>query len=191
MNKYVCFCKCVCAFSCSHLPEGDSFPVKQPDWSSSRVKEQQLRLHFSCRRGKVCLIVEIGISWRTGRREERREGKRKGKKKTTKPLNGKVALLTCGQHVPCRLQEAAGAQVRGTGWAAAARSILAGWGSPAPQETGDVWRCTGQDREPAGALQQTQPGAQAGQMHGPCKVCYFFISLSFGLLHYKTEAGVY
>lgn len=163
--------KCGGAFFCSHLPERGCFPVEQPDWSSSHAKGQQLLLHLSCRRGKVCLIAKIRISWRSGRRQERREGKRK--EKNPNPLNGKTALLTCGQNVPYRLQEAAGAQVRGFGWAAAERSIVAGWGIPGHQETGEVWRCTGHDRQPAVTLQQTQPGAQVGQMHGPCKVCYF------------------
>lgn len=48
------------------------------------------------------------------RREE--EGGEKKRKKKTKPLNGKTALPTCGQHVPHRLQEAAGAQVRERHW---------------------------------------------------------------------------
>lgn len=106
-------------------------------------------------------------------------------------MNDKTALLTCGQHVPYRLQEAAGAQVRGAGWAAAQRSIVAGWEILGHQDTGEIWRCTGYDRQSAVTLQQTQPGAQGEQMHGLCKVGYLFISLSFGLLCYKAEAGIY
>lgn len=66
---YACFCKCVCAFFCSHLPEGDYFPVEQTDCTSAAG-------------GERCVWL-----WRAGlaekwemREEKRREGKRKEKK---------------------------------------------------------------------------------------------------------------
>ena len=75
-------------------------------------------------------------------RQERREGKKKKKE----ALNGKTELIACGQHVPYRLQEATGAQARGSGWAAAERRRgVAGWGIPGHQQTGGVCRYTGHD----------------------------------------------
>lgn len=140
-------------------------------------------LHFSCRRGKVCLIVKSRISWEVGDERREEEG---GEKKRKKNLSLWMARLHF-QHVASMYHTGFRRQQehrweRGTGWAAAARSIVAGWGIPGHQETGEVWRCTSHSRQSAAPLQQTQPGAQAGQMHGPCKVCYFFISLGFGLL---------
>lgn len=100
--------------------------------------------------GEKCVwLWRSGLAGEVG--EERREGKRK---KKPKPLNGKTALLTCGQCVPYRLQEAAGSQVRGTGWAAAERSIVAGWRTLGQQESGDVWGCTAHNRQSAVTLQQ-------------------------------------
>lgn len=160
-------------------------------WSSLTGAEAMWKGSSSCSTsaagGEKCVwLWRSGLAGEVG--EERRRGRGKEKKKKPKPLNSKTALLTSGQHVPYRLQEAVGAQVRGAGWAAAERSTVKEWGILGHQESGEVWRCTAHDRQSIVTLQQTQPGAQVEQMHGLCKVCKSFISLTFDLLCNKAES---
>lgn len=85
-------------------------------------------------------VAGARASCRSGR------GGREGKLKKKKALNGKTELIACGQHVPYRLREAAGAHARGSGWAAVEmRRGVSGWRIPRHQQAGGIWRCAGHE----------------------------------------------
>lgn len=128
---------------------------------------------------------------RSGLSGEVRAERRQGKKEV---LNDKTELIACGQYGSYRLQEAVGAHRRGgSGWAVAQRRRgAAGWGIPRHQQAGGVCRHSRHNWWSA-TLQQTQPGAQVGQVHEPCSVYVNFSSLfnTFGSWCCGAEAGVY